>query len=214
MATLLFLGGDLGTPRHLQDYLAGAERIIAVDGGADHCHRLGLVPDLLLGDLDSISADTLADLETHGVEIERHPRRKDATDLELALDRVARQYRGETLLLAALGGRWDMSLGNILTAARPAYRQLRLALIGSDCTLHLLHPGPPLLLEGAIGERISLLPLHGTACGVTLAGFEYPLVNATLHAGTSLGLSNIVVAERATISLEGGILLCAHLHDR
>lgn len=214
MTTLIFLGGDLGIPHRLSRYLDNATTIIAVDHGADHCHRLDLTPDLLLGDLDSISPATLAHYQTLGVEIERHPRRKDATDLELALDRVAGESHDSVLLLAALGGRWDMSLGNVLTAARPAYRDLRLTLIGSDCTLHILHPGRALRLTGAVGERVSLLPAHGNASGITLTGFEYPLQNATLDAGSSRGISNVMVAPEATVSLTLGTLICVHLHGK
>lgn len=214
MTTLIFLGGDLGPPSQVSRYLHNATTIIAVDHGADHCLQLDLTPHLLLGDLDSISPATLAHYEKLGVEIERHPRRKDATDLELALDRIAAESHVHVLLLAALGGRWDMSLGNVLSAARPAYRKLRLALIGSDCTLHILHPGRPLVLTGAVGERVSLLPVHGNACGITLAGFEYPLQNATLDAGSSRGISNVVMAPEATVSLTLGTLVCVHLHQR
>lgn len=214
MTSLIFLGGDLGIPHHLSSYLDNATTIIAVDHGADHCHRLGLTPDLLLGDLDSISPATLAHYQAQGVAIERHHRRKDATDLELALDRVADEGHDAVLLLAALGGRWDMSLGNVLTASRATYRKLRLTLIGSDCTLHILHPGRTLLLSGAVGDRVSLLPVHGNASGVTLCGFEYPLHNATLEAGSSRGISNVVVAAEATVSLALGSLLCIHLHEK
>jgi thiamine pyrophosphokinase len=214
MKTLIFLGGDLGAPHQVSRYLHSATTIIAVDHGADHCYRLGLTPDLLLGDLDSIAPATLAHYQALGVEIERHPRHKDATDLELALDRVAGERHDGVLLLAALGGRWDMSLGNVLTAARPAYRKLRLALIGSDCTLHILHPGRSLLLTGAVGERVSLLPVHGDARGITLEGFEYPLQNATLNTGSSRGISNVMLAPEASVSLTLGTLVCVHLHER
>lgn len=214
MSTLIFLGGDLDIPQQVSPYLPGATTIIAVDHGADHCHQLGLTPHLLLGDFDSISPTTLAHYQALGVEIERHPQRKDATDLELALDRIASESHEQVLLLAALGGRWDMSLGNVLTAARPAYRDLRLALIGTDCTLHILHPGHPLRLIGASGERVSLLPVHGNASGITLDGFEYPLQNATLSAGSSRGISNVVQAAEATVSLTLGTLVCVHLHQR
>jgi thiamine pyrophosphokinase len=214
MTTLIFLGGDLGISQQVSRYLHHATTIIAVDHGADHCHRLGLTPHLLLGDLDSISPTTLAHYQAQGVEIERHPRRKDATDLELALDRVAGEKHDDVLLLSALGGRWDMSLGNVLTAARPAYRDLHLAIIGSDCTLHILHPGRVLLLARAIGERVSLLPVHGNASGITLSGFEYPLENASLDAGSSRGISNVVAAPEATVSLSLGTLVCVHLHGK
>lgn len=214
MKTLIFLGGDLGAPQQVSRYLHGATTIIAVDHGADHCYRLGLTPDLILGDLDSIAPATLAHYQALGVEIERHPRHKDATDLELALDRVAGERHEQVLLLAALGGRWDMSLGNVLTASRPIYGKLRLALIGPDCTLHILHPGRSLLLTGAVGERVSLLPVHGDARGICLEGFEYPLQNATLNTGSSRGISNVMLAPEASVSLTLGTLVCVHLRER
>ena len=146
------------------------------------------------------------------MEIERHPRRKDATDLELALNRAAGRKSDQVVLLAALGGRWDMSFGNILTAAAQAYRHIRLVLLASDCTIHILHPGAPYPVHGQIGDQVSLLALHGDVEGLSLEGLEYPLANATLTAGSSRAMSNVLQSSAATISLTQGVLLCLHLH--
>jgi thiamine pyrophosphokinase len=212
MTTLIFLGGELAGPANLGEYLVSNPRIVAVDGGADHCRRLGLIPDLLLGDLDSVSAETLHYCRQMEVEIETHPPRKNATDLQLALDRALVRGDDPLVLFAALGGRWDMSLANVLTAASPAYRSLSITIAGEDCRLHILHPGRPFVVKGAAGQVVSLLALHGDAAGITLDGFEYPLVEATLAAGSSQGVSNVMAGARGTVSLRHGVLLLVHMH--
>ncbi len=122
MLTLIFANGDLTEPPELPDLLARADLIIAADGGANSCRCLGIIPDVLIGDLDSIDPAILKDFQVKAVAIHRHPPRKDATDLELALDFAMAQGAREVWLFGGLGGRWDMSLANVLLAAREKYK--------------------------------------------------------------------------------------------
>jgi thiamine pyrophosphokinase len=211
MLTLIFANGDLTEPPELPDLLARADLIIAADGGANSCRCLGIIPDVLIGDLDSIDPAILKEFQEKAVAIHRHPPRKDATDLELALDFAMIQGARQVWLFGGLGGRWDMSLANVLLAAQEKYKTLSFTIPGPACLLHILHPGEPFTLSGSVGQTVSLLPLRGDVRGLTLHGFAYPLHDATLPFGTTRGISNVLNEPAATVQFHGGVLLCIHL---
>lgn len=214
MLALIFANGVFTAPADLPDLLAEAGLIIAADGGANHCAGLGLVPDLLIGDLDSTAPEILHNLQAKGVVVHRHPPAKDATDLELALDLALARGAATVRLLAALGGRWDMSLGNILLAAHEKYRAMRISLTGEHCLLHLIHPGEPFAVRPSRpGSKVSLLPLKGDVHGLTLQGFQYPLANASVPFGSSRGISNVLVEAEGVVQLAQGLLLCVCLDN-
>lgn len=208
MKVLIFANGHLGQPHLLQPLIDQSDLIIAADGGANHCFHLNITPDILLGDLDSISPEALNHCRKAEVAISKYPAEKDATDLEIALD-LARDKGAQSIVLAGvLGGRWDMSLGNILLAASRKYKALSITLLGTDCSMRILHPAQQHQLTSTAGSRVSLLPLNGDALGVDLKGFEYPLTGHTIRSGSSLGISNLILKDRATVQFRQGTLLC------
>jgi thiamine pyrophosphokinase len=113
------------------------------------------------------------------------------------------------VLLGAMGGdRLDHELANLLLLASrhsDANRELRIVR-GSTC-LRALHPGQRLRIEARPGSLVSLLPVGGDAAGVATSGLRYPLRDETLPMGSTRGLSNVVVAEPASIQLRAGTLL-------
>ncbi|MGW8194097.1 MAG: thiamine diphosphokinase, partial [Desulforhopalus sp.] len=189
MKVVIIANGEIQQHGQLKPLLSRSDLLVAADGGANHCARLGITPDILLGDLDSIDPDILARFSTADIEIFRHPVRKDATDLELAMDLAKERGASEMHLFGVLGGRWDMSLGNIFLAASVKYQTVELSLIGPDCCMHIFHPGKVHRLTDGAGRRVSLLPINGDAHGVSLSGFSFALKNKTITAGSSLGTS-------------------------
>ncbi len=185
-----------------------ADLIIAVDGGAEQCRQLNITPNLLIGDLDSISPQLAREYTHSGVEIIRHPSRKDATDLELALDLAMTRGAGDAELFGVLGGRWDMSLSNVMLAASEKYSRMRISLYDGTCRMHIIHGGSTLNFKGVPGQITSLIPLSDNVQGVTITGFEYLLKNSTLLFGSSRGISNILLKTEGRITLKSGILLC------
>jgi thiamine pyrophosphokinase len=208
MFAVIFANGILDHSPELAALLKQADLLIAADGGANHCAKFGIIPDILLGDLDSIDPEILAMYQKQGMAIHRHPPRKDATDLELALDLATEKGARSTWLVGALGGRWDMSLANIMLAAGEKYKDEDIFLLGQDCTIQILHPGKEYTINSVPGQKVSILPLKGDARGVTLSGFEYPLTDHAIPFGSTLGVSNIMKNARVTVQHNEGILLC------
>lgn len=209
---------DLAATRAL---IAPTDRLIAADGGARHCRALGLTPHVLIGDLDSVSPGELAALESAGTQVIRHQVRKDQTDLELALDLALRHGADDILILAALGGRWDQTLANLLLLARSndfsrqatkvATTSARVRLHDGNQEIGLLRGPGELTLTGVAGDTISLIPIGGDARGITTSGLEYPLRGETLNFGSTRGISNVMTAAQATVALKEGFLICVSI---
>ncbi len=214
MRALVFANGTLNEPGGIRDLLRTDDQIIAADGGARHCQRAGLLPQVVIGDFDSLSAAELMALESAGAQILRYPERKDFTDLELALQYAVSVGVSEALLFGALGDRWDQTLANLLLPAAPGLQSLQIRLVDGRQEISLLRPGAPLAIQGKVGETVSLIPLGGDVQGITTSGLEYALHGETLYFGATRGISNLLVQEQATVQVEEGLLLCIIIHTR
>ena len=188
-----------------QEHIRAADLLIAADGGALPLLRAGIVPHVAMGDMDSINAAGLAELEAHGIILRRFPREKDETDLELALLYAAAAGATAIDILGALGGRWDHTLANVALLALPELRERRARLLADHQTLFLVRDTA--VLEGQVGDTVSLLPLAGDAHGVTTTGLRYPLDNATLSYERARGVSNVLLDPPGQVSLRAGLLL-------
>jgi thiamine pyrophosphokinase len=203
---LIFANGELEPPPDLDALLATADLLIAADGGAQHLAALGKHPDVLIGDLDSLSPGEAEALQAAGVQLILHPAAKDQTDLELALLHAAEAGAERIEVLGGLGRRWDHSLANLLLPALPQLAACAIRFLHGTQTLFLIRSRVELAL--AAGTRLSLLPVGGDAAGVRTRGLLYPLKGETLHFGSSRGVSNEVVEPLITIEIASGTLIC------
>ncbi len=204
---VIFANGELHQPDLLKRHFRPGDRIFCADGGTRHALALGLKPERIIGDLDSLPETLVQNLRAQGVIIERHPRRKDQTDLELAFRRAAAEDPAEIMLATALGGRLDQMLANILLLTAPEYAGIRLTLVDGNQWAAILRPGVPLVVRGHPGDTLSVVPLTPTVTGVTLRGVEWPLDRAVLSLGSTWTISNEMTAPEAQVSLEDGLAL-------
>jgi thiamine pyrophosphokinase len=185
--------------------------VIAADGGADVALGLGVAVDILVGDLDSVAAETVETLTRAGARIERHPPEKDATDLALALDVAIGLGPRRIVLVGAAGGRLDHLLGELLLLGAADYAGAEIDALLGTATVHVVRGERT--LAGRPGELVSLHALHGTAVGVETEGLVYPLRGETLEPGSSRGISNVFLADEAFISVKRGVLLAVRPGD-
>ena len=186
----------------------GADLRVAADGGARHFLQAGVLPHVAIGDFDSLPAPLLAELEARGVRIERYPIHKDETDLELALLYAVAQGAARVVVLAALGGRPDQHLANLQLLTHPALEPI---------DVRMLHNGWEVFasravarLEGAAGQTVSLLPMSERVEGIVTENLYYPLRDEPLSLGPARGVSNVMTAAHATITIRSGVLLVMH----
>jgi thiamine pyrophosphokinase len=192
-------------------HLRGADLVIAADGGVRALD--GRPPDVVIGDLDSIAAATVAELERRGVKVLAHPVDKDESDTELAVRHALSSGAEEIVVLGALGGaRFDHSVANALLLADPALVGRDIRVVDRRTTLRALRGPGELTLGGAVGDLVSLLPL-GEASGIRTFGLRYVLAGEPLRVGPSRGLSNVIASAPATVACEGGALLVIEIRQ-
>ncbi|MCC6190781.1 MAG: thiamine diphosphokinase [Anaerolineales bacterium] len=206
LRAILFANGVLTDHQAAGAALAAGDRLIAADGGLAHMRALGLTPDIIIGDLDSVDLEEAARLEAAGVRVVRHPPRKDETDLELALRLACAEGARDVLIFGALGGRWDQTLANLLLLGHPDFRATRIRLLDGHQQIYLIQGQT--VIEGKPGDTVSLIALGGDAEGVTTAGLEYPLNQGRLAFGSTLGISNVLSEPEATVTVEQGLVVC------
>lgn len=217
MRALIVADGDVPATAELDADLlrsarAGDVLVIAADGGLHKAEALGLAPDLVVGDGDSLAPGELEGLGGRGIEVQLNPRSKDASDTELAVREAVRRGAAEITLIGALGGvRFDHVLANVLLLAA-ADIEATLSLVDGPTTIRVIgRRGPEQLdVDGAVGDILSLLPLSEEVTGVRVTGCAYPLDEATLHQGPTLGLSNELLSSRAVVTVEHGRLAVIH----
>ena len=192
-----------GAGEFCSDILPGqGDFIIAADGGFTSLNSLGITPDLVVGDFDSLGS-----VPDHPNVI-RSPVEKDDTDMMLAV-RYGLEHGIKTFIInGGLGGRLDQTLANTQVLAYIAENGARGTLYGQGVCVTAIKNGKiefgPDLAQGA---TISVFSMGGKARGVTLTGLKYPLDNATLTSDFPLGVSNEFTGAPACVSVRSGILV-------
>ena len=164
-------------------------------------HALGIVPDLLVGDFDSLG--------THpaGVPVRVFPVEKDDTDMGLALEEgFSRGYR-DFVLYGADGGRMDHYLANLQLLGGVSRRNAAARMVCDGCDVYALTDGELALPRRDPGTIVSVFCHGSCAEGVTLKGLRYPLHRALLSCDRPLGVSNEYMSEVASVTVEKGTLL-------
>jgi thiamine pyrophosphokinase len=205
----IFLNGSSDSVGLIRRVAGRAELVVAADGGARYALEAGVVPDLVVGDMDSLGEDLALEVERRGASLERHPARKDKMDGQLAV--LAARERGASAadLLCAVGGRLGalIAVPHILLAAERI--GLRSTVVADQGRMFVIEAGSR-TLQGDPQDSISIFPFSGLATGVTLEGMEYPLEIASLESGDTLGFHNELIGRRASVSVEEGALLVVH----
>ena len=185
-------------------YVQRGDFIVACDAGYRNAARLGLQPDLIVGDFDSAPRPKTAQ-ETIVL-----PHVKDDTDTQYAAHWLLEQGYDEITLLGALGGaRLEHTLANLATGLYLAKNGVSVLLADERSELRFLTPSRALVLAHHDWKFLSLFPMEGTLTGVCLRGVKYRLEDAVLTNRVPLGVSNEFAAPEAEISLTQGILMIA-----
>lgn len=203
---VIVTGGNLGS--WTLDRLREKDYVIGADAGALFLIRHGIKPDLSLGDFDSVREAELDEIAANSHETASFdPIDKNYTDTELALIKALKLEPDSILLLGALGSRFDHTLANVHLLRTAADQGCSAAIEDASNRIRLLRGGQSLEIVRSELPHVSLLPLSEEASGIDLTGFQYPLQDATLRIGQSLGISNALAADAGTVTLRDGWLL-------
>lgn len=201
-------GGPEPNPSRLAHLLPpSSDGIIAADGGWRLACALNLKPQLIIGDLDTLTPDEVTLAQNEGIPIERHCVNKNESDLELAIFAAHRQGATRLTLIGVLGGQWDHCLLNLL-APLSLCHQLGIwaRLVATNAEIYLLTPGS-YQIQVPLQSRISLAALSPRVEGLTSKGLFYRLKDDTLSRHQTRGLANITIDPLPRLQLNRGELL-------
>ena len=214
---VIFANGDLPDRDAARALLQADDYLIAADGGANHLLKMGILPEIVIGDLDSVDDETLFELTSAEVNIEQYSEDKDETDIELALRYAVEMRPTSILIVGALGGRLDQTLANlsILTDATLPGIDIRL----DDGVEEVFFfrasaaKGGQAQVWGRSGDTVSLIPWNSPVEGVATDGLQWSLYSETLYPDKSRGISNVMLGESASVKIEKGLLLVVHRRE-
>ena len=200
---LVLAGGSLDATGRLRRFAREADVVIAADAGVRHAEPLGVEPDLIVGDFDSVDAKLLD--RWPDVPRQRHSTDKGELDLELAIEEARNRGFARIDVMGALGSRLDQSLAAVLICARLHRDGVACRLLGNDSDVYPLAAGDSLRLDAPSGTTFSLVSLDPDVV-VSIAGARYAVDETPLPFGVGLGVSN-VVDDAAIITCHAGLLV-------
>ena len=198
MRTIVLANGAINNYAATKQALAGAEYIIACDGGLNHAHLMGITPHVVIGDMDSADPKLL-----EGIHALVYPAEKDETDMELSIAHAREKGASSIRIIGAMGGRIDHALANMHLLGD------NIELWDEDTSIQLIS-GTMCFPRGNY-DTISLIPLTTLVTGIVTDGLFYPLHGETLKIGSSRGISNVFCKDIATVSIESGLLLAIRI---
>ena len=211
MKAVIIANGNIKNQNYFSKIIKQADLIICADGGANHLKKMGILPHVIIGDFDSLSPQNKAFFEKKNLKIIKHPSDKDATDTELAADFAIEQNYNDITFIGVTGTRLDHTIANIFLLKKMAAFKIKCRIIDDNNEIFLVTDKITLTREK--NSFVSIIPLTEKVEGITTSGLKYPLTNAEIKSGTSLGISNQFSEERALISLKKGILIVTKSKD-
>ena len=204
----LVLNGHIDDYDHIRKVIKDNiyELIRAVDGGANHLYKMGIVPNYILGDLDSIDNDVRSYYENSNVVFKKFPSKKDETDSQLAVLLVEEVGLLGIDIYAGLGGRIDHELANIQLLYYILDRGMYPRIISDKEEIYILKDDE-MNLKGNIGDIVSIIPIRGDVRGLTLTNMEYSVDELDLKYSVTRGISNVMNSEDVFINVRDGCIL-------
>ncbi|MEK7633494.1 MAG: thiamine diphosphokinase [Patescibacteria group bacterium] len=203
---IVFVNGNLSDFSQAKNIIKKTDCLIASDGGVKHILKLGLIPNIVIGDFDSTpknmrSAPTLI----------TYPTEKDATDFELATDYCLEKKFQEIIIFGFLGDRIDHLLANIflLTKIQTENKSIKIKIIEGKKEIFILNK--EIVINGQIGDEVSIVPVSEKLEKVATDGLYYRLIDDTLLFGSTRGISNVMNKNTAKITVTDGVALITHL---
>ncbi len=187
---------------------------MAADSGMEFYYRNGCKPDVIVGDFDSVETEALEYFrEQDGIQFQELNPMKDDTDTESAIRLAIRMGAEEICVLGATGSRLDHVLGNIELLGIGLQEKIPITIVDKNNRIRMVDHGITISKEEQFGTYVSLLPYTKTVEGLTLTGMKYPLYEHTLKGFCTLGISNEIAEEAATIRFREGILIVVEARD-
>lgn len=209
---IVFAGAGIRDYSFCKEYIKPEDTVICCDSGLTHAKALGLLPNYIVGDFDSVSPALLAEYENTDIPFEKHPAQKDETDMELGLDLAVKLGIDDIIIIGGIGSRFDHTLANAHLLLRLLKKGVRGRLVDEKNCVELIDQ--PMKVHGRPGDLVSTIPLSMEVTGITLKGFQYPLTDKTLTIDDDIvAVSNVLLEEEGEIRLTSGYLFVILARD-
>jgi len=203
----MYLNGSHINERRLRSVIKETQCIIAVDGGANYLHSHNIIPDVLIGDMDSIDKDVYRILNQNNTKMLIHPKEKDQTDSELAISYAMEQGYTQIVIAGFGGDRLDHMIATIHFLCN-VINKIKVKIIQNNENIYLITKS--LQFQGKKDDEVSIIPLLTDAKGVTTKGLQYGLSDELLNLSSTRGVSNVMSDATASITLKKGRLMVVH----
>lgn len=212
MNVVLFAGAAIHDYDFCQPYVQHADVVICCDGGMHHTKALGIRPDYIVGDFDSVRPEVLEEYRQEGISIQQFPTHKDETDMQLGI-RLAEDLGADSLtLIGGIGDRLDHTMANAHLLLHLCKKGIRAVLVDEKNRVELIDKET--VVHGQPGDLVSTIPLSMVVKGVTLEGLEYPLTNYDLSMDDRvIAVSNVMLGNTAKITIQEGYLFVMQTKD-
>lgn len=213
MRICIILNGEIKDYKYIKNiiYKNNYDYIICSDGGANHTYKMNIVPDYIIGDLDSIEENVIKYYKSKNVKFNKFPSKKDETDTELSIWLANKLNAKKIDLIGALGGRIDHTIANMNLLYYIRNKNIIPKIISEKEEVYIAIE-EEIIIDGNKGDTISIIPIKGDAKGITLKNLEYPLENGIMEFSRPLGISNIMTNISCNIKVnEGSIIIIKNI---
>ncbi len=212
MKAVLFAGASIEDYTFCKPYLKDMDVVICCDGGMHHTKALGIKPDYIVGDFDSVKPEVLAEYRKQDIAIKQFPTHKDETDMQLGMFLALELGATELVTIGGIGSRFDHTLANAHLLLYLLKKNVKAVLVNERNRVELIDKET--VLHGKAGDLVSIVPLSMEVKGITLQDLEYPLTNHDLKLDdTLLAVSNVMLKETAKVQIKEGYLFVMQTRD-
>ena len=210
--SLIFAGGlaPSDSTLHAVSKIEQVELVIAADSGLHVAQKLGLHVDAIIGYMDSVDVNALAEAKSRGTKIIQHDRDKNFTYLHSALLYAAECGTKKIVVVTAGGGRLDHQLGVIAAMFDPQLRQTQVEAIWDNEEIFALQGPASCEFSAEVEDIVGLQAFSASAVGISTTGLRWQLHNEQLANHETRGVSNEATEKRISVSLVSGQLLVIH----
>lgn len=211
MKALIIASGTINNYNLLNSLVQENNFILCADGGLNHLIKINIIPNLVLGDLDSISKEGLEYIKNNNIEVAKFPVMKDETDTHLALNYLIEKKYSEITIMGGIGTRIDHTLGNIYLLKSLIDKDIKGTIINENNIIHLVEKS--IKLNKKNGYYTSIIPITTNGIDISISGFLYPLVNDHIDFGSTRGISNKIISDFGIITIKNGQALIIESYD-
>lgn len=203
-ALIIGSGSDISRDM-LEPEKLNIEYVICADGGLEKVENLQLIPNSIIGDLDSVDDIVLKKYLDMNIELKKYSAEKNYTDMELAIEYAIKKGFNDIILIGATGLRLDHTVANIMLIERYYKKGIHIKVIDNNNCIQIVTNN--MEINNKRNYFVSIVPITDSIEGISLMGFKYPLDSVDVKRGSTLCISNQITSEKGNILLDKGAAL-------